>query len=154
MRRIAIAACIALAGLAATSALAIEPGEWTTSTRMTDIQLPADMPAEMGAMMRRMMMENVTTASSCITQEQIDNAPQQMFRETQGECDYSHFEMANGVLDAAAQCRSDQGNMDMTMTGSYTDTTYAMEMHMVLDGPMGQMQMTAHTDGQRTGPCT
>lgn len=151
MRRLLFISAIALI---ATSAAAIEPGEWSSTTRMTDIGLPANVPAQVADMMRRQMNDNAMTSSSCVTQDDIDNAPERMFQESQGQCEYSQFDMSGGALSAVAQCTTDQGTMDMTMSGTYTDTTYAMIMNMQMESPMGSMTFTSEVSGQRVGPCS
>lgn len=151
MRRLLFVSAIALA---ATSAAAIEPGEWTSTSRMTDIGLPADVPAQVADMIRNQMNSNAMTSSSCITRDDLDNAPERMFRDSQGQCEYSQFEMSGGRLNAVAQCTTDQGVMDMVMSGTYTDSTYAMTMNMDMDSPMGAMTFTSQVSGERTGPCS
>ncbi|TIX50548.1 DUF3617 domain-containing protein [Alteraurantiacibacter aquimixticola] len=156
MRRIAICSVIALA--TASAAAAIEPGEWQSNMRVTDIQLPGNLQPEIADMIRTQMGQNVQRATTCLTQADIDNAPQQMFDQTGGQCEYSQFDMSGGKLDAVAQCDTGQGMMDMAMSGTYTDTTYNMTMNMnmemQMEGPMGSMQMSATISGERTGDCS
>jgi hypothetical protein len=47
----------------------------------------------------------------------------------------------------------EQGRMMMTMSGTYTDSTYEVKMRMEGESPMGPMTMTYHTTGQRLGSC-
>ncbi len=151
MRHTIVLAAGALA--LATSAAAIEPGNWSSTMRTVDIDLPGEMPAQVSDMIRTQMMQNARSSTSCVTQEDIDNAPEQMFDQTEGQCEYSRFEMADGVLDAEAQCATEQGTMNMTMTGSYTDTTYSMVSNVQMQSPMGAMNMTAEIEGERIGEC-
>ncbi len=150
MRRLIIG--IAAAAIA-TSAAAITPGNWETTSRLDDIVLPAGMPAGAEDMMRQMLGSEGITAQSCITQDQIDNAPQQLFDQTDGDCEYTDFAMAGGELHAVAQCRTDEGAMNMVMDGTYTDTTYAIAMRMQGDMGMGEMTMHFDVTGQRIGDC-
>ena len=147
----------AIAGLAAltiaTSAYAIEPGNWEATSRMTDIQLPPGMPPQAADMMRQIMGGEGRTAQNCVTQDDLDNSPQRVFEETNGECRYSEFEMSGGTIHAVAQCTSDQGVMDMKMDGTYTNTTYDMTMAMQGDMGMGPMTMTFDVTGRRLGEC-
>lgn len=149
---------LAVAGLAtiavASSAWAIEPGNWEATSRMTDVQLPGDLPPQAADMMRGMFGGEGMTTQSCVTQDQLDNAPERIFQETNGECRYTEFDMSGGQLHAIAQCNTDQGTMDMSMDGSYTDTTYDMTMSMRGDMGMGPMTMTFDVTGRRLGPCT
>ncbi len=151
MRKLAIAA-IATATIA-TSAWAIEPGNWEATSRMTDITLPSDLPPQAADMMRNILGGEGVTAQNCITAEQLENSPQRMFDDTNGECRYTEFDMSGGEIHAVAQCEGDQGTMNMTMNGTYTDTTYNMTMQMQGEMPMGPMTMTFDVSGRRLGPC-
>ncbi|MWV28510.1 DUF3617 domain-containing protein [Aurantiacibacter rhizosphaerae] len=146
-----------IAGMAAaaiaTSAYAIEPGNWEATSRMTDIQLPASVPPQAADMMRQIMGGEGTTVQNCVTQEDLENSPERVFEETNGECRYTEFQMAGGTIHAVAQCDNDQGTMNMTMDGTYTDTTYSMTTSMQGDMGMGPMTMTFDVTGQRLGPC-
>lgn len=154
MRRpITLALAIPIAILAASAAAAIEPGEWQSSSRMTDITLPGNLPEQVGEMMRRQLNERVMSSTQCITQEDIEQAPEQMFEMSEGQCEYSDFQMSGGRLNAVAQCNMPQGAMTMTMTGEYTDTTYTMTMVMEGDSGMGNMAITSEVEGERIGPC-
>ena len=152
MRKYAVAGLATIA--VATSAWAIEPGNWEANSRMTDVQLPGNMPPQAADMMRQMMGGEGMTSQNCVTQDQLDNAPERIFEETNGDCRYTEFEMVGGEIHAVAQCNTDEGTMDMTMDGTYTDTTYDMTMSMVGDMGMGPMTMTFDVTGRRLGPCT
>ncbi|WP_338243876.1 DUF3617 domain-containing protein [Aurantiacibacter hainanensis] len=152
MRKFVIAGIATIA--VASSAWAIEPGNWEATSRMTDVQLPGDLPPQAADMMRQMLGGEGMTSQNCVTQDQLDNAPERIFEETNGECRYNEFEMSGGEIHAVAQCNSDQGTMNMTMDGTYTDTTYDMTMAMQGDMGMGPMTMTFAVTGRRLGPCS
>lgn len=139
--------------LIATSATAaIQPGEWRSTTQMADIQLPAEIPAQIANMVRDQMSKAITT-TQCITQEDIDQSPEQMFQQSGGQCRYSTFEMDNGIINSVAVCDVEGNSMTMTMRGTYTDTTFTMSMNMQGDAGMGQTTMTYNTSGERLGNC-
>ena len=91
----------------ASYAWAIEPGNWEATSRMTDIQLPSDLPPQAADMMRNILGGEGITAQNCVTQEDLDNSPERIFEDTNGECRYTEFEMAGGEIHAVAQCNSD-----------------------------------------------
>ncbi|MFB0610910.1 DUF3617 domain-containing protein [Aurantiacibacter poecillastricola] len=148
---------LALAGLAtigiATSALAIEPGNWESTSRMVDIEVPADMPPQVADMMRQMLGGEGMTNRSCVTQEDLDNAPERLFAESDGECEYTEFDMSAGTMRGVARCNSDAGTMTMTMDGTYADTTYEGTMRMQGDMGMGPTTMVFDVAGTRLGDC-
>ncbi|WAT17845.1 DUF3617 domain-containing protein [Aurantiacibacter sp. MUD11] len=150
MRKIVIG--IAALGIAA-SAAAIEPGNWEATSRMVDIELPDSIPAETAGMVRQMLGDRTFTSTTCVTADQIQNAPENLFRETNGDCQYSEFDMSGGTLHAVAQCNTEEGTMTMTMDGTYTDTTYDMTMAMRGDMGMGPMTMNYAVTGRRVGTC-
>lgn len=152
MRRTTILATLALAATSVAAA-AIEPGEWRSTTQMSDIALPGDLPPQVMDMMRRQMGQAMSN-TQCITQQDIDEAPEQMFEQSDGDCSYSDFDMSGGSIAAVAVCNTEGGRMTMTMDGSYTDTTYVMEMRMQGDMGMGPMTMTYSTTGERVGACS
>lgn len=152
MRRKTIAATVCMA--LATSAAAIEPGQWRSTTQIVEVTMPETMPAQVAQLVRQQLGDRALTSANCITQDEIDNAPERMFAESQGRCEYSRFDMADGTIQAAAQCQTDQGTMDMTMHGTYTASAYAMTMEMQAQTPMGAMTFTSDISGERTGPCS
>ncbi len=136
--------------------LAIQPGQWQTSGRMTDIDitLPAGMPAGMVDMMKKQMLGKVHSMKQCITQSDIDDAPEKMFQQSDGQCSYEKFDMSGGKLDAVAVCRMEQGmTMRMTMTGTHNATSFQSRMVMTGDGPTGPMRMINEGTGTRIGDC-
>lgn len=138
----------------AASAAAIEPGNWEATSRATDIQLSGDFPPQVADMMRNAMGDRTFTSTTCVSQDDLDNAPENMFRESGGDCRYTEFDMSGGTMHGVAQCDTDQGSMTMTMDGTYTDTTYNMTMVMNGDVGMGPMSMTYEVTGRRLGACS
>lgn len=151
MRKLAITGLAILA--IGTSAWAIEPGNWEATSRLNDLQLPPDLPPQAADMMRTMLGGEGMTTQNCVTQDDLDNAPENIFNETDGECRYTEFEMAGGEIHAIAECQSDEGTMNMQMDGSYTASTYEMTMQMRGDMGMGPMTMIFDVTGKRLGPC-
>lgn len=145
---------IVLTGLVAiaSSAAAIEPGEWRATTNLADIALPDTVPAQVADMMRAQMAQGIET-TQCITQRELDEAPDRVFRQSDGECRYTRFDMSGGKLDAVGECTMDDGTMTLTLTGTHDDTTYDMRMEMRGDVGMGPMTMTYRTTGERIGEC-
>lgn len=144
-------ALIAILGASMTLAAATAPpraGQWTSTATIVDISAPG-MPADALAMMKGKPRSH----SYCLTQKQIDQAPEEMFRQTDGQCEYKRFDMAGGKLDAAAVCTGDMGRMEMTMSGTYTATSYKSRNVMRFQAPQGSMTMTAEVTGKRTGTC-
>lgn len=155
MRKSVIAlfmACMATSGLAASQS-SILAGNWEATSVLSDLTLPPGMPAGAEDMMRDMLGGEGMTSQSCVTQEDLDQAPERMFEETNGDCRYTEFDMAGGEIHAVAQCNTDGGEMTMQMDGTYTATSYDMDMRMQGDAGMGAMTMAFDVTGTRLGDC-
>lgn len=146
---------LGLSALALTSSTTtIQPGNWEAVGQLQDLQMGPGAPPGMADIMRSALGENGTTTQTCVTQEQIDQGPQTMFDQTDGDCSYSEFSMEDGVLHAVAQCTGPQGDMAMVTDGTYTATAYSTTMRMESDMGMGPMTMVFTVEGRRTGPCS
>jgi hypothetical protein len=150
MRSVVVAAIAVIAFLPAVAAAAIDiaPGKWASSGTVTDVEMPG-LPPEAVAMMKRRPISH----SFCLTAEQAAKDPRKLFTETSGKCNYRKFDMSGGKLSAVMQCLGPQGDMQMTMTGTYTASSYATTNVMVMAGPGGRMRMTSKVTGKRTGDC-
>ena len=126
-----------------------QAGQWESTSQITNV-IGDGLPPGMADM----MTSQVHTTSHCITQEEIDDSPQAMFDQSDGQCQYTSFEMGGGQLNAKAVCTTPQGNMQMEMTGTYTPTAYESKNVMVMSTPMGNITMDAKSSGKRTGACT
>lgn len=118
------------------------------------MDLPAGTPDGVKDMIRQQMGERTYTSSQCLTAEDIDQAPEKLFRESKGQCEYSNFDMSDGRLDATAQCDMDGQTMTMTMTGTHGPNSYESEMVMSGRTPAGALRMTMVATGERVGPCS
>ncbi len=134
--------------LAAFTGGALSPGKWVSTGTVTSIDMPG-MPPEALAMMKKRPINH----SYCLTPEQAEKDPRQMFKGDNSECQYTKFDMARGKLSATMQCNGPQGKMRMTMLGTYSATTYESTNTMVVEGPRGNMRMTSKISGKRTGGC-
>ncbi|MBB4633484.1 DUF3617 domain-containing protein [Sphingosinicella soli] len=141
-------AATAAVPLAAFAGNMVTPGKWASTGTITAIDMPGMPPQAL-----EMMKKRPISHSYCLTAEQAAKDPRQMFKGDNGECEYTKFEMARGKLNAAMQCKGPQGNMRMTMLGTYTADSYQSTNVMVVDGPRGNMKMTSKTSGKRTGAC-
>ena len=144
---------LSLPVVALTSSATIEPGNWESVGQLEDIRTGPGAPPGMGDIMRAALGEDGITSQTCVTQEQIDQGPETMFNQTGGDCSYSEFSMADGVLHAVAACRGPQGDLVMTTNGTYTSTAYSTTMVMESDMGMGPMTMTFAVEGRRLGAC-
>lgn len=139
----------------AQAAVPLMPGEWKGTTHILAMNMPG-MPADA---LKSARSESGTSYSSCLTKEQVEKPPAEMFGGKAGvECRYEHFTVAGGKLDALMVCTpKGSGEMRMTMSGSYTPDKYDVtsDMAMKMPGNAGGQTMTvkARTTGARVGAC-
>lgn len=147
MRLVLVCAAVFLVPATA-GAQSLQAGKWSSTGSVTAVDMPG-MPPEALAIMKQRPISH----SYCLTAGEIENGARGLFSEGNGECKYSKFEMANGKLNAVMQCRGPQGNMRMTMIGTYGPSSYVSTNVMVMEGPQGNMRMTTRSAGKRTGDC-
>lgn len=136
------------------------PGEWENTVEFVDIKFDeSKMPPEAKAMMVPMMESmkgQSSTSSECMTPEQAKNPQEEFFNKQEGqECSYERFSLAGGNIDMAMQCK---GNNDaggtITATGTYTPTTYTMEMTIASNSKQaGDVTIIAKSTAKRIGEC-
>jgi maltoporin len=80
--------------------------------------------------------------------------PKEDFFGADKSCRYDHFTMGGGKIDIAMVCKQENMTNTTTMSGTYTPTTYSMDMNMNGSGPQQGMTMKMHVDAQRVGECT
>ena len=70
-------------------------------------------------------------------------------------CRYGHFTMGGGKIDIQMVCSEEHSTQTTSMAGSYTPTTYSMDMSSKgSGGQQSGMTMKMHIDAQRIGQCT
>lgn len=133
--------------------LDMQAGNWETTVLLTDLTLSPTAPPEMEMGMRAALGGEGQTSQSCISQQEIEEAPQSIFGPGGDDCEYSEFRAENGMIRASAIC---DGSMSIEMDGTYTSTNYAMTVNV--DGDMGEglgpMTMQMSIEGQRLGECS
>ena len=105
----------------------VEPGLWESKVTVHEMNIPG-MPPEFAQKMKQTMAEHQPDASrSCLTPEEVKR-PKEDFFGADKSCRYEHFTMGGGKIDIRMQCKQEGFTQDTTMTGSYTPTTYSMDM--------------------------
>ncbi len=149
---------------ATTSAQALTPGEWSTSTKITAVDMPGapDKAKLMLDAISKAMVGKTTASENCVTPEQAKKPDASMFAgANSGACTFEKFSMAGGKMDAVMNCAqpSGQGAMKMTMNGSYGGESYALTSQIQMSGMSGVaggpgITVTAVNSGKHTGACT
>ena len=133
----------------------IEPGLWQSKVTLHEVNIPG-MPPEMATHMKAMMAERQEKASShCITAADVKKPKEDFFGGQDKSCHYAQFTMGGGRIDIQMVCNHEGMTQTMNMKGTYTPTTYSMDMaSQGSAGGQGNMSMKMHVDSQRIGECS
>jgi hypothetical protein len=132
----------------------IEPGLWESKVTVAEINIPG-MPPEYAAKMKQSMAESRDEKSRhCVTAADVKK-PKADFFGAGDSCKYQHFTMGAGKIDIQMVCSEEGSTQTTNMSGSYTPTTYALDMNSSgSGGAQNGMSMKMHVDAQRVGACT
>ena len=136
-----------------TSDQMIEPGLWQSKVSVLEMNIPG-IPAQYAEKMKASIAEHRNEASShCVTPEQVKK-PKEDFFGGDKSCRYEHFTMGGGKIDIQMVCKEEGTTQTTNMTGSYTPTSYSMDMSSSGSAPQGAMSMKMHVDSKRIGECS
>ncbi len=133
----------------------VRPGLWQSKVTIQEMNIPG-MPAEFAAKMKQTMAQHQPEASrNCLTPEEVKKPKEDFFAGADKSCRYEHFTMGGGKIDIAMVCKHEAGLLNAKMSGSYTPTSYSMDMSSNgSGGPQEGMTMKMHVEAQRVGECT
>lgn len=136
-----------------TSETMIEPGLWRSKVTVLEMNIPG-IPAQYTAQMKQSMAEHEDRSSEhCVTAEQVKK-PKEDFFGADKSCRYEHFTMGGGKMDIQMVCRGEDMTRTTNMSGTYTPTSYSMDMSSKgSGGGQNGMSMKMHVDSQRVGEC-
>jgi Protein of unknown function (DUF3617) len=148
---------------ATTNAQALTPGEWSTSTQITAVDMPGapEKAKVMLAAISKAMVGKKTASENCVTPEQAKKPDANMFAgANSGSCTFEKFSMAGGRMDAVMNCAQpgSPGKMKMTMNGPYGGDSYSLASQIQMSGGPGMagaagMTISATNTGKRIGAC-
>ena len=95
------------------------------------------------------------TSKHCLTKEEAKKPKENFFASQDKSCRYAHFTMGGGKMDMQMVCKEETATQTMNMSGSYTPTSYSMDMSSSATGGHSEgMSMKMHVDANRVGECT
>jgi len=146
---------------AAKDAQKLEPGQWKTTVEVVSVDFPG-MPASEKAMAQSVlggMKGKKNTSEYCLTREEAEKPPAKMLG-GDGQCTFAKFQLSAGRIDAKMTCapKGQPGKMEITQTGSFGGTSYAIDSEAVMSGITGApggagMVLKAKVVGARVGEC-
>ena len=127
---------------------------WQSKVTVEEMNIPG-LPAQYADKMKQSMAEHRNEASRhCVTAADVKK-PKEDFFGADKSCRYEHFTMGGGKIDIQMVCKMEGSTQTTNMAGSYTPTTYSMDMSSTgTAATQGNMSMKMHVDSQRVGECT
>ena len=102
-----------------------------------------------------LMPDTTVTTQNCLTQEDLDKDPASVFADLpEGKsCEVSDFLMEGGEIRMRILCAAPDGDMTMTVNGSYQDEVYQMTSDVVVSVGDQEVTMQSSINGKRLGDC-
>jgi len=141
----------------------ITPGQWTVTTEVTEVRLPAvaEEDRQMADAMAQQMKGRTQTQTSCVSPEQARGPSSALIGGTaNGACSFETFSLLRGALNAVMTCRKegDPGQMVVATSGTYggdkVDLESVTRVEETLDQPKDKaLRIVSTVTGRRTGDC-
>lgn len=132
----------------------VEPGLWESRVTVQEMNIPGLPPEYADKMKQQMASHQVQNSRHCITPEEVKK-PKEDFFGADKSCKYDHFTMGGGKIDIAMVCSHEGSTQAMNASGTYTPTTYSLDMASNATGDAAEkMSMKMHVDSHRVGECT
>lgn len=139
-----------------TSDTMVQPGLWESKVTVQELNIPG-MPPEYAGKMKQAMAENREQSSKhCLSPDDVKKPKEEFFAGRDKSCHYEHFTMGSGKIDIEMVCNEEGATQTTNMNGSYTPTSYAMDMSSNASGggPRSGTTMKMHVDAHRVGECS
>ena len=133
----------------------VEPGLWESKVTVQEMNIPG-IPAQYAERMKQSMAEHQQqTSKRCLTAAEVRKPKEDFFAGEDKSCKYQHFTMGDGKIDIQMVCSEEGSTQTTNMSGSYTPTSYSMDMSSnASGGEQKGMTMKMHVDSRRVGECT
>jgi hypothetical protein len=136
-----------------------QPGEWETATTIKSVEMPGA-PPQVAEMMRSRVGQS-QTQRECLTPQRANDPLGEMRRmlsQSGGQgCTFTDQVFGGGTIRIRGTCQAPggQGSLQLTMDGTFTETTLQATMAVNATGPNGTgMHATTEMRGRRIGDCT
>ena len=132
----------------------IQPGEWESKLTIQQMDIPGMSPQMAAQTKAQIADRQVATSRQCLTPEQVKQPKADFFTGQDKSCKYQRFTMGAGKIDIQVACQEGQGAVVTNMKGTYTPTSYSMDMSSSGGGQGRNMAMKMHVDSHRIGECS
>ncbi len=132
-----------------------EPGLWQSKVTIHEMNIPGLPPQYADKIKQSMAAHQEQSSKHCLTPDQVKKPKEDFFAGQDKSCSYQHFAMGAGKIDVQMVCKEEDSSQSTNMSGTYTPTSYSLDMSSTGSGGTGQtMTMKMHVDAQRVGECT
>lgn len=147
-----VSAAVSRSGVMTSDSM-VQPGLWESKVSVLEMNIPG-MPAQYANQMKQeIAAQRDKSSKNCVKPEDVKK-PKEGFFGADKSCRYDHFTMGGGKIDIAMVCKQENLTNTTNMTGTYTPTTYSMDVSSIGSGPQQGMTMKMHVDAKRIGECT
>src|SRR3546814_16549162 len=99
---------------------------------VTDVNMPGAPPQMLEMMKKPQRMRH------CVTPDQASRGPQELLKQSQGQCKFSKYDFRAGRVNEVLQCNSsERGAMTLHTEGRFKPYSYTTTRKMVLSSTMG-----------------
>ena len=129
-----------------------QPGRWESTLKLEKMEME-EMPPQAREAMAAQLGKGQTFLT-CLTPEQAERPDGGFFQGGAKDCVYKNFTMAGGRIAAEMTCGKAPQVATMTMTGDYSETSYAIRASSQSEMMPGKpMKMTMAVTSRRVGEC-
>ena len=129
------------------------PGAWVTEVKTADLAIEGLNGALSAQLKTGQGGFSMHTDRTCLTPDQAAHPERRFLAKGDDNCTYRQFSMTGGKLAGTMHCGDRGDTSTMTMTGTYTADSYAM--NLALDGHDDGARLNMHlsVSGHRVGAC-
>lgn len=145
-----------VAAQVAASDFHLQPGEWETTAKMSDISvegMPPAMAEAMKSQAARGGMGQPHVSRSCLTKAEADKPRGSFFGKPDAQCTYKDFTMSGGKITGTMTCKGKDGDETVAMNGTYQADSYDMDLAIVGHGGGHTVNVHMATSSRRVGDC-
>lgn len=133
----------------------VEPGLWESKVTIQEMNIPGIPPQYADKMKQSIAEHQQQSSKRCLTPDEVKKPKEDFFAGEDKSCKYDHFTMGAGKIDIQMVCKEEDSTQTTNMSGTYTPTSYSMDMASNGSGGAQQgMTMKMHVDSRRVGECT
>lgn len=136
----------------AAAGASIQPGQYEVRATLEEFDMPGAPPAALEQMKQTVAGQ---VQRVCYTPEDAANMGRRLIEtNNQGtNCQFTNQEFGNGRINTSGTCTGAQGNVEMSMQGTYTPTSIETRNTVTTSAAGQTIRMVVTSNSQRVGDC-